>query len=319
MGLFDLFKREKTNVSLSFKTITGANNEYNPWGKNNIPQNDNYIIAAFVRISQSGAKIGCTNDDYARYFNYEFGVSDPISYHKKVIADGYLVEASPGVALGKLKVDQLKAILTKSALSDKGKKDALILRILDNVDINSLGLEQYYIPSDKGTKHLKKYEYVFRLQRYGISWAEFDKCKEQCADYLKPNDIIWQILNSRFNDYSVNNKLGLARNEILYMAKVLEDEGKYTDALYRYSLVLYYDVNACETGCTPNESDDITIAPGIVEAINRLKACYDPQIVSKCYDRNRLPSRKIDKGNFERLLLDIFEGRVIDIQDYIKQ
>lgn len=314
MGLFYLFKSKMASVSLSFKTITGANNKYNPWKKNNVPQNDNYIIAAFIRISQSGAKIGCTNDDYARYFNYEFGVSDPISYHKKVIADGYLIAASPGVALGKLKMDQLKAILANSALSNKGKKDALILRILDNVDVNSLDLDQYYIPSDKGAEHLRKYEYVFRLQRYGISWEEFDKRKELCADYFKPNDIIWQILNSRFNDYSISNCFGLARNELLGMARLLEDEEKYVDALYRYALVLYYDVNLCEI----NKDEEQVFAPGIITAINGLKAYYVPQIVNKCCGRNRLPNCKIDKNDFERLLFDIFEGREIDIQNYIK-
>ena len=278
--------------------------------------NDNYAIAAFIRISERGATVGSSNDDYARYFNYEFGVYDPIKYHKRVIEDEFLVEASPDVALGKLKVEQLKSIISNAGLPTKGKKSDLISQIINNVDVTSLNLPKYYVPSEKGRAHLRQYEYVFRLRDYGISWEEYDEYEKSCADYLKPNDIIWQILNRRFNDYNIVERYGLARNELLHMAKLLEYEARNVDALFYYSLVLYYDTSGCGNHVI-DEPEEVTIAPAIIESIHRLKDNYNENIIDRCYKRYRFPQHFIDSCNFEKLLLDIFDDKAIDIKNYI--
>lgn len=309
MGLLDIFKKKKSDVQITWEVTTSTNKEYDPWAKSNASTNDKYAIAAFIGISEHGAKIGRTNDDYARYFNYRYGINDPIRYHKRVISDGYLVEASPEVALGKLQVGQLKSILSNAGLSDKGKKADLVSRIIDNIGIESLNLDRYYIPSEKGMEHLRKYEYSFRLSSYNISFDEFDEQKKMYAAEAKPNDIMWQILSSRFNEYNISGSYSQARNELLCMAKLLEHEERYVDALYRYILVLYYDVSGCCGG-------DTMVAPGIVERIQKLKDNYDGQIVGRCYDRHRLPHHYISKENFERLLFDIFENETIDIKNY---
>lgn len=321
MGLFDIFKKKAQSknhqtVSVNFTSVTPANKEYNPWGKNGITINDNYAIAAFVRISQSGAKVGRTNDDYARYFNYRFGICDPISYHKKVIAAGYLVEASTDTALRKLKVDQLKSILTNANLSSKGKKEELISRIMENIDVSSLGLEKYYIPSEKGLSHLKKYEYIFTTGNYGVSCDEYETQKEMSPDSFKSDDIIWQSLNKSFNAYNMTGDYGLARNKLLGMAQFLKNEGKNTDALYHYCLVLYYDTSGCSNGRRIDAIDDVSIAPAIVDAIRKLKTYYDTQIINRCYERCKLPHHYISKQNFERLIFAIFDGKAIDIHDF---
>lgn len=309
MGLFDIFKKKKSDVQISWEVTTSTNKEYDPWAKNDAPINDKYAIAAFIRISEHGAAIGHTNDDYARYFNYRYNINDPIRYHKRVISDGYLVEAGPEVALGKLQVGQLKSILLNAGLSDKGKKADLISRIIDNISRESLHLDRYYIPSEKGTKHLLKYEYSFRLPSYHISFDEFDKQKKLYTDEIKPDDIIWRIISARFNEYNTNEQYSQARNEIMCMAKLLEYEERHIDALYRYVLALYYDVSGCCDG-------DTMVAPGIVEQIQKLKENYDGRIVDRCYSRYKLPRHCISKENFEQLLFDIFNGKSIDIKDY---
>ena len=90
MGLFDLFKK-KSAVRVSWETNEAQVEKYDPWKQTNLSRNDNYAIAAFISMSMNGAKIGATNDDYARYFSYDYRVYDPIKYHKKVISEGYLV------------------------------------------------------------------------------------------------------------------------------------------------------------------------------------------------------------------------------------
>lgn len=312
----DIIKKMQGKVQITWEETTGTSAKYDPWAKTESPINDNYAIAAFISISERGAKIGRTNDDYARYFNYRYGVYDPVGYHKRVIADGYLVEAAPEVALEKLSVSQLKDILASAGLPANGIKADLVSRIIAGVNIDDLSLEKYYIPSRKGTEHLRKYEYAFSLPSYNISFEEFDRQKEACADYFKPNDIIWQILNDRFNRENTNGSYGPARNELFYMATLLKGEKRYTDALCHYTLVLYYDVNA-RNGIVSESPEDVTLAPGIVEQIRKLKEHYDPRIISRCYDRHPLPHQYVDRGNFEKLLFDIFEGKKIDMENYI--
>lgn len=315
MGLFDVFKKKKAEPQITWETTIKTSENYDPWAKTSGTRNDNYAIAAFIRISEGGAKVGNTNDDYARYFNYEFHVYDPIKYHKKVISEGYLVDASPNIALKKLKVAELKVILSNAGFSDKGRKDDLIARIIDNIDISSLNLEKYYVPSEKGLEHLKQFEYVFQLKNYGISWEEFDIFKEVYPT-LKANDIIWRILTKRFNEESTDGNFGLARNELFNMAKLLEHEGKCIDALSFYSLVLYYDTSGCGNKRI-EKLDEIKLAPGVIECIHRLKDNYDEQIIIRCYDRYRLPYHYINKENFKKLLFDIFDDKSIDIKNYI--
>lgn len=313
---FTTSKENEPSVSVSSQAIV-PDNEYDPWAKNDITVNDNYAIAAFVRISQSGETVGRTNDDYARYFNYRFGICDPISYHKKVISEGYLVEAPLSIALKRLRVEQLKSILDSAGLPNKGKKDDLISRIMENIDAASLGLEKYYVPSEKGMAHLKKYEYVFAVNNYGVSCEEYEAQKEKVPAYFKQNDIIWQTLNQKFNEHNIIGKYGLARNDQFSMAQLLENEGKGTDALYHYCLALYYDTSGCGNGKGISDPDSIPIAPALADAIRKLKGYYDPQIIGRCYDRYKLPHHYISKQNFERMLIAIFENQTIDMADFI--
>ena len=313
MGLFDFFKKSP----VSFKFVENKPEAYSPWKNQNLPRNDDYAIAAFIAMCERGECIGRNNDDYPRSFSYLWRVYDPIKYHKKVIAEGYLVEATPDIALKKFKVDQLKKILTDNGLSDKGKKDVLIARIIESVDLDSLGLEEYYVPSEKGSEHLKKYNYIFYLSSYGITWEEFDQAKGTLSAYLKPNDVIWHILNNKFNEYNLSQHDSMSRTELFYMAKLLEHEGKYVDALLHYTLSLYYDTSGLITKDVIKEAKEIEIAPGLVEAIHRLKDYYDQRIIEKCYKSYRLPHHYMKRKNFERLLFDIFEDEPIIIKKYI--
>lgn len=314
MGLFDFFKKSP----VSFKLVENQPESYSPWKNQNLPRNDDYAIAAFIAMCEQGKNIGRSNDDYPRSVSYLWRVYDPIKYHKKVIDEGYLVEAAPDIALKKFKVDKLKSILADNGLSDKGKKDVLIARIIENVNLDSLGLEKYYVPSEKGSEHLKKYNYIFYLSNYGITWEEFDTAKAALSEHLKPNDVIWHILNNRFNKYNISEHYSVSRNELFYMAKLLEHEVKYVDALLHYTLCLYYDTSGLLTNDVIKEAKEIELAPGLAEAIHRLKDYYDQGIIERCYNRYRLPHHYIKRKNFERLLFDIFADEAIDLKKYMK-
>ena len=332
MGLFDLFKKKKQQPQIATVKTPAKIQVQTPQYKQApqykqvpqyksiehpiLPRNENYAIAAFIFISKNGAKIGKTKDDYARYFSYDFKVNDPIKYHMQVIKDGYLEKAEPDAALKALKMDQLKEILVKNGLSDKGKKEALILRIMESVDTDSLNLETYYIPTAKGWEHLHKYEYVFSLRNYDIKWEQFDSFKKTRPEHLKPNDIIWQMLNERYNVHVKGSDYGLARNVRYSQAKLLESENKKVDALYSYIAALYYDTSGYFNSGIIRKKEDLTIAPGLIKDIYRLKDFYDDQILERCYSRY-VPNKYVSKVNFRRLLQDIFDDKSIDIRNYL--
>lgn len=317
MGLFDLFKKKQPQT-VSVTITTNEETHYDPWKNTNQPRNDNYAIAAFISMSEKGAPVGDSNDDYARYFSYTYKVFDPVKYHKKVIEDGYLTEAPPEYSLKKFKIDQLKVILVEAGLSDKGKKDVLISRIVENIPLSPLNLKQCYLPSEKGLEHLKKFGYVFSLGDYAISWEEYDTFAKDRPGYLKPNDIIWQLLSERFNAHNINGYYRNAGYDIERMGKLLEREGKLLDALSHYVISLYYATSGCESHHHICKKEEIFISPYLIESINRTGGHYDERILDKCYKTYRLPQHYINKVDFERLLFDIFDDNPIDIQNYIK-
>lgn len=330
MGLFDFLKKKespnKATTAKVVKTIKPTN-QYDPWENANMPRNDNYAIAAFIYMSDNGASIKLNNDDYPRWFSYEYGVNNPIEYHKKVIDEGYLTEAGPEYSLKSFKVPQLKEILEANNLQTKGKKDDLILRIVENVNIESLSLEKVYIPSQKGEEHLKKYDYIFSLGRYGLTWQEFDHFQKDCPGYLKPNDIIWQILGRKKWEHLTNQSYGLAREDIWYMTKLLESEGKFAEALYHAISVLYFDTSGyCSYGLSsygsPRKGIDQRVIDGrVTEKICRLKEYFSHSLVDKCYKefhQLHFPKHLLSKPSFHKLVGDILEDKVIDINKYAK-
>lgn len=318
MGLFDFLFKKKPSVSVSFETNFNSDSSYDPWKPTNEPRNDNYAIALFISRCLHGSPVGKSNDDYSRYFSYRYKVFDPVEYHKKVIADGYLVEASPYYALRKFKVDRLKSILTDAGLPAKGKKDDLISKIIESVPLDSLKLDTYYIPSGKGLEHLKKYEFVFSLESYGVTWQEYDEFKKSRPDYLKPNDIIWQLLNERFNKKNMSGQLAMAGSDCFHKGKLLETEGKYLDALSHYITALYYESSGVHSPGLVYPPDRVFISPETIKAIHRLKEHYDKLILTECFSPFPLRQHYISKKNFERLLSDIFEDNPFDITSYMK-
>ncbi len=308
LHIIDLMNKAQTapNEANSASTESSAT-------KNSLSRNDNYAIAAFVHYCEFGGKpIAKKNDVYPSYFTYDFNINNPMKYHQKVVDEGYLEEASISNSLQKLKVEQLKQILVANGLSDKGKKDALIQRIVDEVDTNSLNLDKVYVPSEKGWEHLKSYDYLFKIKKYGIKFEEYE-AQQKKTQSSRSNDVIWQILNAKFNEYNMARDFGLARNELYNKALLLSEEEKQADALLHYILVLYYDMSGCANSGRIEEKADLFIAPAITKAIYERKEYYSAEILDRCYDRYNLPHHYFSKSAFAKMLAMIFEDETIDI------
>lgn len=302
------FDAQESNTETDSASTPKSSTSVTEVATNSRSRNDDYIAAAFVHYCEHGGKpIGKNGSDYPSYFNYDFGVNNPAKHHQRVIEQGYLGAAPLSNSLKNFKVDQLKQILLANNLSDKGKKDALIERIAENVDLSTLNLEVTYIPTAKGLEHLKKYEYLFVVKKYGITYAEFEAKQAQLKSN-RTNDIIWRILNDKFNEYNMGGYIGGARNVLLYQAELLSSEERNTDALYHYIAVLYYDMKNYGNA----SAEDVWIAPAIVKAIYDKKEYYTAEMVDRCFDRYPLPQYKMSKAKFSKLLNLIFEDETID-------
>lgn len=306
------FEAQENNTETASASTSKSSTSTAEASINSRSRNDDYIVAAFVHYCEhNGKPIGKTNSDYPSYFNYDFGVNNPSKHHQRVVTEGYLEAAPLEVSLGNFKVDQLKQILIANGLSDKGKKDALIQRIAENIDLTTLNLEVVYVPTTKGLEHLKKYEYLFVVKKYGITYAEFESKQAQLKS-ARTNDVIWQILGDKFNEYNINKQYGLARNALHSKAELLSSEDRNVDSLYHYIAVLYYDMSGYDNGGS-HSKDNVMLAPGILKAIYSKKEYYSAEMVDRCYDRYTFPNHFMSKAKFIKLLNLIFEDETIDL------
>lgn len=269
-------------------------------------RNDDYATAAVIHYCEHGGMVQKDPSYYPSYFKYDYKINDPTKYIRRLITDGYLATAPATTALSKLKVDELKRILVDNGQSDKGKKDALIERIAENVDLDSIKLAEIYVPTDKGLAHLEKYKFLFIIKNYDISADEY-AAKQAQLKSNRVNDVIWQLLGDKFNEYNTQGHWGPARNIVLNKAKLLASEGREVDALFHYIVVLYYDLSG--------KKEDITLAPGIVREIYDRRELFASEMVDRCYDRYPLPHQKTSKKTFRAVLDKIFNDETVDVAE----
>jgi len=267
-------------------------------------RNDDHAIAAFMHYCEFGGAVQKGTDYYPSYLRYDYKVNDPTKYMRKLVADGFLKAAPAEILLKKLKVDELKKILIDNGLSDKGKKETLIERIVESVDVSTLKLAEIYVPTEMGLEHLAKYNYLFVIKTYDITPAEYDAKQKQLGT-TKVNDIIWQILGDKFNEANTQGYWGPARNAVLNKAKLLSSEEKEVDALFHYIVVLYYDLSG--------RKEDMDLAPGIVREVYDRKEHFTEEMVGRCYDRYPLPHQHTSKASFRKVLELIFNDETIDL------
>ena len=242
-------------------------------------------------------------------------------YHQDLIKQGLLVPAPIGVALSAMKVAELKQILSELGLSNTGKKDALIERIVTSTDSKTLEKycpEKLYIPSEAACDFIRANQnYVLvhtHKSNWGIDWHEFDANHKPGMSFY---DVAWGIFNKRIID---SHNFG--RNEYFNMYQLLMEEGKKDRAIKMLLQVFYLDLSGvCDHGgirlykegiYTKKdliEHYDIAImfAPGIITRIAELRDEYDDSIIDWLYE-HKLPIQVCSKQLFRKIVHSIFDG-----------
>ena len=281
---------------------------YNPWGQN-APFIEKYATVAMLYCCGT-SKIRDSFNDYPRYLNYIFGITDPIAYHQKLIAEGYYIKASPDIILETYRVSDLKDILAKNNLPTKGRRKALIEEILNNIDTADLNFGDFYTRSTEGETYLSKYEYVMALRNYNISPSEYDQF-ENSHPGLIPDEIIFNILSQRYSENSIAQKWGLARNALHELSIFYLSKNEYEKALYELISVLYIDTSGYSNG--GRESlEQIILAPAILSSIYKYKEFYSPHMIANCLLERSTPQHYLSKNQFENLVLKVIDGKTIE-------
>ncbi len=306
MGLLNFFSKKPTPAP----EIKPINNPYE----------NKYAIAEMLKwCSYRPRPIYNDIREYPGWINYEYGISDAISFHKFLLDEKYIEAVTDTFTyLDNKRVAELKEILENDHLPAKGRKAALIQRIIDNVNIEKLNFETLYILTDKGNEYLKEYNYIFLCNSYDIEYNVYEKYKSTSHPGAKETDIIWKIFNDNYNKNYLKKDFGLARNNLLEMAQMLESEKRYTDALTYYISVMFFDLSGLDNNndLYPVEDLDFMVAPGIVEKIVEYKDYYKIQMIDRCY-KYFLPHHYLNRNQFETVIQDIFNNNLKAFKDYL--
>lgn len=319
MGFFDIFKKKLSQTStehsqssfddLAVKVVLSPpqveNSPYNPWG-HNAPFLEKYATAAMLFCCGT-SKIRDSFDSYPRYLNYTFGITDPISYHKKLISEGYYVKAAPNLILDTFCVADLKKILEQKGFPTKGRRKSLIEDILNNVNFEDLNLGDFYTRSKQGELYLSEHNYVMNFRNYNISPSEYDAFNKS-HPRLSPDEIMFQVIQHHYNTSVLESNWGLARNA-LYDASVFhKDKLNYKMSLCELIGVLYIDSSGYSNSGR-DSLDQIMLAPGLLNRIYDLKELYSAEMVDYCFQQYTTPQHYLSRNQFHNLLSQIFDGK----------
>ena len=191
--LSKLFSKRENVPSATVKVTTKVNNE--PYNPDIPPFQGDYAKTIFLWAHEKASAVR-KNDDYARYFLYECGISNPSAYHRELIRAGCFEKAPATAILNSLKVADLKQFLSSIGQVSTGKKDVLIERIIQNADESSLATlcpEELYVLSEIGRAFLEEhYDYVMvhKHKNWGIDWKEYDAYTGAAAVIRNGGDLL---------------------------------------------------------------------------------------------------------------------------------
>lgn len=326
MRLFDFLKGNKKpamNVDVSFSAVRASDVEYTKAEQ----------IALFLHFLDGMYAVPKENEEYGYNIKWNCGgITNPQQLHRQLIREGYFAKPAFFDVVTGFKVQDLKVIASANGLETKGLKKTEIVQLLDAQLPDSTQLEiknnsKYYVLSDKAREYLKSYKglcYLGDHRDMGIKYQMFkDAAKQYYGTY---RDIIWRILNAQLNEAATSNNFTSMAYEYTVMAKFVQEEKRYTDALLFWITSLFIHVNqpllqsAMLNHVRPEaimDMIDSEIFPKhIVDEIVSLRAYYTPEILRKIDSWKLLPYVCIPNDVFEILINEVVAESMIDMTTY---
>lgn len=314
--LSKLLKKDERQINKP-QIRTTVKDEY---GDSGIPSlQGNYAKAIFLNAYSSPSPIK-EKSDYQSYLLYECGINDAPAYHRQMIKEGYLREASPEEKLTYLKVADLKDILREYGLSSSGNKQQLIYRLFNEVGeeiIKNYCSQAMYTITAKGKLYLDNNQDYIRLHKHrdwDINWKEFDIHKKPGYSF---SDTVWEIFNERILKSS-----DFGRSQYYMMYQLLLEENKRKQACRIILHVLYLDLSGVysrdalrlyKSGILKKDELYGTLsvtpffAPFVICPIVELKDVFDIKYIDRIYE-HRLPFNICNKELFIEIVESLIYG-----------
>lgn len=315
MGLFDFFRPKKKDPAVQVtapKTVTTPTNADN-----------DYVNAVFLSIHK-GPPHPHNAVAHLGWPSYKLGIRDATAKHQELFSKGYFREARPDEILSTYRVAEIKEMLNSHGVTATGKKAVLIDALLEQVPPDELKLPELFRLSSKGWDFIEQHEDLLQLFKnpYNITYEEYSAAKAE-APYLKYNDVIWRIFNKTELETPFDDCF--KRKHIrLYQAMLLQSEGRFADSLERYIAFLYFDLNRSEfywaiqgNRISKEPEDAIHTDFKAQKAIFELKEHFRPEMIDRVCRSGSLPRVIVERQDFEKAVANIFEGKEIDIRDYL--
>ena len=209
-----------------------------------------YACANFLNLYPVKCRI-LRKEAYPDLLKTEFGISDAALFHHKMIDDGYLIPSSIEERLSDRPLEEIIQIADDHGLPTSGTKEELLQRIDLNCTMKQLSRvlpnEEIYSLSDAGKYYLEAHQEMVDLYQakgiYSISYEEYEAARK-----LRPDasfaEILWQVLQTRFQGYVDQAQFKLVQKEYLNMYAFLLNQDRLSEALSALLNCFFMDLNA---------------------------------------------------------------------------
>lgn len=273
-------------------------------------------------------------ENYQHYLKHECQIEDPVSFHKKMINEGYLEKPTYKQILKSEKVVDLKEILAEMGLAKSGTKDILINRIVDNTTkeniLRSVDSFNGYTISEKGSRLLKDNDEYIRLHRtngFGVGLNEYEHNKMIIGDDANFGNIILYSLREHIKRAKPDVEPSYMRSAYLDLAKFMGYIGDEKESLLNYLMVLHLDTSGTmqyDSISLQKQLKEIDVefmelsakltdvAPGIASSIYDMQNSYIESMVDEIFENIKLPVNILTKDNFKVILNEIMANKDYD-------
>lgn len=300
MGLFDLLKKKLSTPSI-LKSDFLDNDNISVEMNTNLQNCENEIIPVEVRIKKTiPSKHGLypheilalyyahtfyiDNNEFQGFWWYQYGVKNVQKVLSSLIKRGFLKVGNLKMLLEKQTVAKLKEVLRDYEIKVTGKKEELVQRILDTIDVEELN-ERFprrtYCLTDIGEETLEKEKYVPYIHRHFFNDIDIwllNQLVNTGPDMSYQNKIL-EYLNMRSIEYLSHEDYGLYRNCRYDMYVVLRDGCRWNEVLPILSEIVFLDLSGVGNGCHseflnlfidsyfPYKNSLLKLAPVVISAI----------------------------------------------------
>lgn len=142
--------------------------------KQSYPSDNGLKIPEILMLNFANNYKANTNNNFQQFWYYDYGVDNPQELLTSLINRNFICIASAKNCLKYLKLIELKNLLKELGLKTNGKKEELIVRIIDNTNDEWLDkkiIERNYELTELGLNELKENEYVMYFHKIKFKYA----------------------------------------------------------------------------------------------------------------------------------------------------